>query len=188
MNPPEPNTGRGGDFHNEFWADAKGYALRGVNLSESTAARVEANRARARLYPLLTEGFLLWWNDRRRWRNAPIQEGQKLRGRYEVGDLGVVVKVSNFLTVSDDHGLFRAIYPYCAEEPGLTDEAARVGLWLCTQTFPAISAEDFRLIDVLRSRAFSLTDLPLQGDEEEIFLEKYRFLLSEKERLYADYR
>nr|WKV18875.1 hypothetical protein [Methylobacterium radiotolerans JCM 2831] len=41
----------------------------------------------------------------------------------------------------------------------------------------------FRLLDVLRGRAFSITQAPLQGDEEQQFLRMYAGLIQERDGL-----
>lgn len=185
---PEPDGRRGGDFHGDFWSDAKSHVYGTGNLNQDTELRIQANPRRQRLYPELCDGFLLWWNDRRRWRNAPLQEARKLNARLEIEDLGVVVKIQNFMTVEDGFGLFRAIYPYVAEEPMLSDDAARVGFWVMQQAFPAEGLEDFRLLDILRSHSFSINDVPFAGNEEAEFMSRYEFLLAERDRLSLDYQ
>ncbi|MEK9971455.1 MAG: hypothetical protein VW600_20140, partial [Ferrovibrio sp.] len=52
----------GGDFYVPFWADVKQHVFGSANLIELVAARIEANHQRRNLYPLLRDGFLLWWN------------------------------------------------------------------------------------------------------------------------------
>jgi hypothetical protein len=55
-------TTDGGDFHGPFWADAKSHVAREVDLRIKIKERIESNKGRARLYPLLADGFLSWWN------------------------------------------------------------------------------------------------------------------------------
>ena len=49
------NNGNGGDFYGPFWSDVKDHAAGLTDLSETTAARIAANPARGRLYPLLRD-------------------------------------------------------------------------------------------------------------------------------------
>jgi hypothetical protein len=65
----DEEDGGGGNFQLPFWADAKSY-VRGVSdLRILSEQRISKNKGRTRLYRLMTEGFLKWWNEKRRWRN-----------------------------------------------------------------------------------------------------------------------
>lgn len=181
-----PNDG-GGDFHSPFWADAKAHAEGISDLRDTTPQRVEANGRRRRLYPRLTEGFLAWWEDRRRRRNEPFKIIEShLRGRVELRGLGVV-KVENNLafTIGDDGE--RVIYPYFCEEPEMTSEMARLGLWAVSQAINDYSIEDVRILDVIRGRSFSVLECSQRGSEEEEFRMHYGTLLSRWAELRREY-
>ena len=61
----------GGDFYSPFWFDAKRHVAGEIELREATKLRIEQNYRRKRLYPVLTDAFLRWWDEKRRWRNEP---------------------------------------------------------------------------------------------------------------------
>ena len=50
---------------------------------------------------------------------------------------------------------------------------ARWALWLLTTALPDIPAKEFRILDVIRGRTFSLDHLPLHGNEEDRFRRRY---------------
>ena len=89
------------DFYSPFWADAKGHVRGDRRPSAQTAIRVAASAQRRNLYPQLRDGFLAWWQERRRRRNEPFTVlDVQVRGRFPVGGLGVV-RVENNLDHSD---------------------------------------------------------------------------------------
>lgn len=177
----------GGDFHTAFWSDAKLHARGEGNLSELTAARITSNKRKRRLYPLLTKGFLDWWNERRRWINEPFQVLERsVHARYLIPQNGCTVKVENLFSVRMADGSFRLIYPYFSEHPDLEEEAARVGHWVMGKALPNYNAQGFRILDVLRAHSFRAEEHPPQGDEEAIFLQRYTQLLNERRRLEED--
>jgi hypothetical protein len=102
----------GGDFYAPFWYDAKSHTFGNVDLSECVEQRIAANSGRANLYPLLRDGFLLWWNERRRWTNEPFVPGQALKTHFAFPGLNAVVKVEGILSVRDGRGIERFVYPY----------------------------------------------------------------------------
>lgn len=179
--------GDGGDFYGPFWADAKRHVRGLSDLREITQQRVESNRGRRRLYELLEVGFLSWWEERRRFRNEPFTIGaDAVRARLNCDGLGVV-KVENTLSITvGDDGL-RIVYPYFPERPELSDEAARLGLWVMSKALAPQDVEGMRILDVIRGRTFSVLDTPMTGDEERIFRERYEQLLEDWQRLRADY-
>jgi len=89
--------------------------------------------------------------------------------------------------VRDGLNAERVIYPYFAPEPVLSEEAARLGLWLLIQAFPAIPPEEFRILDVIRGQTFSIGTVELLGDEEENFRRRYSQALNERLALRAEY-
>lgn len=175
------------DFFGPFWSDAKKHAVGEVDLLEQTKLRVKASSQRANLYPLLAKGFLSWWNEKRRWKNEPLEllkDG--VRGRYEFEGLGVV-RVENLLALQADGDFRRLIYPYFSHVPVLPEEGARLGLWLLGEALPLHSGSDMRVFDVLRSSSFALTDVPLLGNERKLFISKYEALTEEWHKLRLDY-
>jgi hypothetical protein len=89
----------GGDFHAAFWSDAKRHAGGEVELRIQTNWRIERNERRKRLYPLLADGFLSWWNEKRRWRNERFSFIQGVKGQYFFPELNGLVKVEGLLAV-----------------------------------------------------------------------------------------
>lgn len=179
--------GDGGDFYVPFWADAKSHVRGQVDLRRSSQARVESNRGRARLYELLTDGFLSWWEERRRFRNEPFTIGADVvRARFNCEGLGVV-KVENTLSITVGDDGRRIVYPYFPERPALSEEAARLGLWVMSQALAPYDVDGMRILDVIRGRSFSVLDTPFTGDEERIFRGRYEALLQEWQHLRADY-
>lgn len=177
----------GGDFHVPFWADAKRHVRGEIDLRQRTRERMGAHRGRERLYPLLADGFLSWWEERRRLRNEPfIVIEENIRARFECAGLGVV-KVENILPIDVEGDGPRIIYPYFAERPVLSEEAARLGLWVMARSITTYQAEQMRILDVIRGRTFSALDTPLTGAEEDVFRQRYEMLLREWQRLRALY-
>ncbi|WP_201721592.1 hypothetical protein [Caulobacter sp. B11] len=122
---------KGGDFYVPLWADVKGHVRGELELRERAGERIDAHGGRRRLYPLLVEGFLSWWEERRRLRNEPfLVIEESIRARFESTGLGVV-KVENTLSISVGDDGRRIIYPYFPERPPLSEEAARLGCGSC---------------------------------------------------------
>lgn len=153
----------------------------------SVDERIEANERRAGLYPRLRDGFMLWWNERRRWTNAPFRPGRQLKAHFPFPGLDAVVKVDNVLTVRDGRDDEHVIYPYFAPEPVLSEDAARLGLWLVIQALPSVPPREIRILDVIRGRTFSIDRTPLRGDEEQEFKSRYSSLLTLRESLRSEY-
>lgn len=177
----------GGDFYAPFWFDAKAHVFEAVDLSDCVDQRIAANAGRANLYPLLRDGFLLWWNERRRWTNEPFQPGQSLKVQFPFPDLDATVKIDSMLSVRDAEGVEHFVYPYFAPSPALSDEAARLGLWLLSSALDTVPADEIRILDVIRGRTFSLDRNPLRGDEESNFRRRYDAALREREQLRSEY-
>ncbi len=176
----EFNDQGGGDFHSAFWADAKLHARGEADLHALTVARIETNNRKERLYPLLRDGFLQWWNERRRWINEPFEVLERtVKERYLVRQVNCTVKVENLFSVRMADGGFRLVYPYFSEHPELDEEPARLGLWLIGRALPAFNSMGFRILDVLRANSFRAEELPLLGNEEEVFVRRYSQLLDE---------
>ncbi len=170
----------GGDFHVPFWSDAKVHAGGGRDLREATAEQVEKNWRRRGLYPRLTDGFLGWWNEKRRRINEPIDTlPSPIKSSHGFVQIDGIVKVENLLSLRIGDDRFQYIYPYFSEKPELTPEAARLGLWLMSRALPEFNIADMRILDVLRGSAFGTEDYPLAGNEEEAFELQYRRILKE---------
>lgn len=177
----------GGDFYAPFWADARSHVFGTSDLHDSVAMRIAANPRRGALYPRLREGFLLWWNERRRWTNEPFQLGRPIRTQYQSADPQAVIKVDSILSVRDAQNDEHFVYPYFSPEPMLTEEAARLGLWLLTTALPGIPPVEIRILDVIRGQTFSIDRTPLQGTEERSFRRRHAALIAEWEALRAEY-
>ncbi len=180
-------TGGGGDFYAPFWAGAKAHAFGEADLHERVEHLISLNNRRQRLYPLLRDGFLLWWNERRRWTNTPFTPGRQISGRHPLVDLNATVKVESLLAVKDGLKEERIMYPYFAPDTVLSEDAARLGLWLIAETFPDLPISEFRILDVFRGIAFSIDRTPFHGDERAEFHRRYRAILDEYERLQTEY-
>lgn len=178
----------GGDFHIPFWYDAKAHVNGEQDLRIAMLKRVTANKGRERLYPLLTDGFLDWWNNKRRWTNEPSSsEMLTVRGALELEELQCVVKIENLLALAIGNSTNRIVYPYFSEEPALVSDAARLGLWAITEALPNYEQDDFRLLDVLRGKSFSCGDLKFTGSERENFIKRYSALMVEWTALWKEY-
>jgi hypothetical protein len=178
----------GGDFHVPFWSDAKNHASGQADLILLTKTRIAANEGRSRLYPLLQDAFLTWWNEKRRWRNEDfVVMPEPVKARLQIAELDSVVKVENLLAVRIGERTDRLVYPYFCEAPPLSEEAARLGLWALHEALKAYSIDDFRILDILRSRSFSTSDVPMQGNERALFAAKYKAALADWERLKKEY-
>lgn len=178
----------GGDFFGPFWGDAKKFVANEVDLHQATNERIESNRLRRRLYKLLLEGFLSWWNEKRRWRNEPIALVEKSpSGLFQPEGARLTIRVENILALKGGDGSRRAIYPYFSEKPALSKEAARIGLWILSKTVTDYAIEDIRILDILRSTSFGNADCPLEGNEQEIFTARFNHVKSEWDRLRKEY-
>jgi hypothetical protein len=178
----------GGDFHIPFWADAKEHVAGRADLRELVKARIERNKRRERLYLLLARGFLVWWEERRRWRNEPFDPILlNVKGRYEILDPKCSIKIENVLAAKLRDGTERITYPYFSEEPALSEEAARIGLWILGESLKDHRLQDIRILDVLRSRSFSINDCPFRGNEGGLLGARYRQMHDEWLRLKEQY-
>ena len=186
---PDRDGDGGGDFHVPFWAAAKQHVAGAVDLRTEVKTLVKINKRRSRLYPALADGFLRWWNENRRWQNEPFAMlDESVHGRLDITELNAIVKVENLLALRVGEHSERIIYPYFSEEPLLGDEAARLGLWVLVETLRDHRAEDMRMLDVLRGASFGVSDVPFQGNEEKLLLQKYGAALDEWEKLKDEYQ
>jgi hypothetical protein len=170
----------GGDFYGPFWADAKDHVAGKSDLREQTKIRITSNKRRARLYPLLTEGFLTVWNERIRWRNESFESyPEGVRAQLSIKELGTIVKIENVVAVRIPDGSSRIVYPYFSESPVLPPEGARLGLWALGEALTDFRREDLRIIDILRRSYFRPSELRFQGNERETFVQMYDAVLKE---------
>lgn len=171
-------TGSGGDFHVPFWADAKGHVFGKVDLEDQTEIRIASNERRKNLYPQLTTGFLKWWNEKRRWKDEDFEREPDIApAKYSISE-DARAKVEGILALKVGDGSHRIIYPYVSENPTLSEEGARLGLWALSQALPYYDLADFRVFDVLRSKSWGVADCPLRGDEGAIFAARHEDLVS----------
>jgi hypothetical protein len=185
---------KGGDFHTPFWTDAKNHAAGRLDLPTQVKERIARNDTRERLYHELSDGFLKWWNEKRRWQNEPFQIIPfSVKAQLPIPEVGGVVKIENLLAVtigpqSTDKQSNRLIYPYFSKHPVLGDEAIRLGLWALAAALGQYSPNDLRLLDVIRGTSFGIADCPLRGNEHDLFVRYYGALLREWHDLWDDYR
>lgn len=176
----DEGPGPGGDFPIPFWKDAKDHAAGRSDLHATTDEQIEKNWRRKKLYPRYRDGFLKWWNEKRRWINEEIVELPKtIKSSVGFAEIDGVVKVENLLGLRLGDDKRRYIYAYFSDKPVLTSESGRLGLWLMGKALPQHDIEDMRILDVLRGETFSVDKYPLRGDEEEAFTLRYRRILRE---------
>jgi hypothetical protein len=181
------DPGSGGDFYGPFWSDAKAHVFGSAYLPEMVQVRIAANSGRANLYPQLRDGFLLWWNERRRWTNEPFRQTDAIKTVHPIEEFDAYVKVANIMCVRDARDEDHYVYPYWFPDPALADESGRVGLWLLRNALGTVDPRELRLLDVIRGQTFSLDRTPLAGNEEERFQTRYRTLLAEWDALRTEY-
>ncbi|TBE45424.1 hypothetical protein ELH02_14110 [Rhizobium ruizarguesonis] len=175
---------RGGDFYLPFWSDVKTHISDNGHLTQLIDARILSNRSYKRLYPLLKDGVLELLSAKLRWSNEPIEiVAQSVHGNLRIEDLGGTIRVRDALHARVRGEYVRVVYPYFSEEPALTEEGGRLGLWAMQQALKEFDPDDMRIIDPLRRTFFSPLTTPLQGNEEAIFRANYRSLVDEWERL-----
>jgi hypothetical protein len=180
----EEDRDNGGDFYGPFWSDAKDHVAGQSNLIEQTKFRVAKNKARARLYPILTSSFLEMWNEKMRWRNEPFEFAPKsVKAQLPIKELGTTVKIENTASLKIGDRTHRVIYPYFYEMPALPEAGARLGFWALKEALPDFRAEDFRIIDMQRRAYFRYAEIGLTGNEREQFLERYDVLLKKWRKL-----
>ena len=184
INRSEDDESGGGDFFGPFWGDAKKFTSGQIDIRDATANRINRNRKRRRLYQLLLEGFLKWWNEKRRWRNEPFTLADKSpSGLLQLKGTDLTIRVENILALNGGDNSKRAIYPYFSEDPALSKEAARIGLWVLGQSISDYAIEDIRILDILRSTSFSVDDCPFEGNEEELFVQNFHRIKNEWQKL-----
>ena len=172
------------DFHSPFWSDAKGHVIGIVDLVRQTEHRVAANDRRKRLYPVLTNGFLKWFQDLRRGTNERLSwMEERVHNRYPVPGLELIIKVDNLLGLKIGIDRYRLVYPYFSEKPVLSEKWARIGLWLMSEALSDFSVTEMEILDVLRGQSYSGKSVFFKGDEEAIFARRFTEIVEERERL-----
>lgn len=172
--------GNGGDFYGPFWADVKDHAAGRSDIVQTTALRIQANVARARLYPELRDAFLEMWNEKMRWRNERFEfVPESVKAQLPFTGLGAVIKIENTASVQVWDGSYRIIYPYFSEEPALPTEGVRLGFWALSEALPDFPVSDFRIVDMFRRAYFRPGDVDMRGNERDLFVRRYRELLTD---------
>jgi hypothetical protein len=181
------DEGSGGDFYAPFWRDAKDHVFGITDLREQSGIRIASNGGRTNLYPQLCDGFLVWWNERRRWTNEPFQPADAMKTVFRLAGIDANIKLANILSVRDGQNEDRFVYPYWFPHPPLNDESARLGLWALTQAFASFDSDQFRILDVIRGQTYSLGQNPMRGDEAGIFQRRHAVALLEWQSLRQEY-
>ncbi|CAH1659518.1 hypothetical protein [Chelatococcus asaccharovorans] len=175
---------QGGDFYLPFWSDVKKHISGDNDLTQLTDGRIASNRNFKRLYPLLKDGVLELLSAKLRWSNEPVEIiPQSVHGNLRIEDLGGTIRIRDALHARVRGEYTRVVYPYFSEEPALSEEGGRLGLWVMQQALTELDPSDVRIIDPLRRTFFSPQMTPLQGNEEAVLREKYRLLIGEWEHL-----
>lgn len=177
----------GGDFYGPFWRDAKDHVFGISDLRDQTRIRIEANPGRANLYPQLRDGFLLWWDRRRRWTNRPFVPAEGIKNTTRLQGIDAVIKFENILSVRDGNDEDHFVYPYWFPDPEVSDEMGRLVLWSLCQAFPAVEPRELRVLDVIRGQTFSLDRNPLQGNEGDVLARRFDAALRQWNALRAEY-
>lgn len=179
----------GGDFYSPFWRDAKDHVFNITDLREQTRIRIESNPGRANLYRQLRDGFLLWWDRRRRWTNQPFVPAEGKRNTVRLAGIDAAIKFANVLSVRDGNDEDHFVYPYWFPEPALTDEMGRLALWALGQAFTDVDPRELRVLDVIRGQTFSLAPdrNPLRGNEGQVFAQRFNAALRQWQTLRAEY-
>lgn len=181
-------TSKGGDFHGPFWTDAKNHVAGIEDLHSKIKERVESNKGRKRLYDLLGDGFLEWWDEKRRWRNVPFEVlPESVKAQLLIPELGGTIKIENLLALKIGDQSHRIIYPYFSEEPPLPEEGQRIGLSVLNRGLSDYPIDDLRILDVLRGSSYGILDHALQGNENELLLSRYGDVLKEWKKLKKEY-
>lgn len=183
----EDGDAGGGDFYGPFWKDAKDHVFGVADLIDQTEVRIERNARRANLYEQLRDGFLVWWNERRRWTNQPFVPSTALKVVVRLPGIDASIKFANLLSVRDGNDEDHFVYPYWFPQPALSDEAARLALWALGSAFPNIDQNELRVLDVIRGQTYSLDRNPLQGNEADIFARRFIEALNDWKRLRLEY-
>lgn len=181
------NRSSGGDFFLPFWADVKKHVSGDGDISDHVALRIASEKRRKRLYEKLRVGVLELLSNKLRWTNEPIQIVGSAHGNFKVESIGAVVRVRDALHARIGTGYERIVYPYFSESPILSEDGGRLALWAMQKCLPNVVSGDIRIIDIIRSNVFSIQSHPFDGDEEEIFMERYNSVISEWDDIRSEY-
>ena len=158
------------------------------DLSSMVDARVTASKQRKRLYPQLCEGFLRWLDDLQRTTNRRVGfEPINAHNHFDMAHINLTLKVDNLLCLKLGEDNFRLVYPYFTENPLLSLKWARVSIWAMGEALQKYSSTDMEILDVLRGRAFRGLSISLKGDEEALFVGRYREILQKWDVLRLEY-
>lgn len=178
------NRSQGGDFHGAFWSDVKKHISGNGDLAQLTDARIESNKRLKRLYPLLKDGVLELLSAKLRWSNELVEIiPQSVHGNLRIEESGGTIRIRDALHAKVRSEYTRVVYAYFSEEPALSEEGGRLGLWVMQHALTNLDPDDMRIIDPLRKTFFSPRATPLLGDEATVFRERYRSLIGEWEHL-----
>jgi hypothetical protein len=137
---------------------------------------------------MLTDGFLQWWDGKRRWRNEAFKFiPQHVKSQHLVKEAGCLVKVENLLALEVVGQFNRIVYPYFSEHPPLSSESARIGLWLLGEALTNYKQGELRILDVLRSTSFGTDDFPFEGNERGLFIKLHKVVHDEWQKLRREY-
>lgn len=168
----------GSDFYAPFWSDVKDHAAGRSDLTQQTAIRIAANKARDRLYPHLRDCFLSMWNEKIRWRNEPFEFApESVSAQLPIKELRAIVKVENIVVIKTRDGSHRVIYPYFSETPTLPEEGARLGFWALNEALRDYQLNNFRIVDIQHRAYFRPIDIGMKGDEGMRFVQRYGAVL-----------
>lgn len=182
----------GGDFHLTIWRDMKAHIAgeeSAAELRAKVSAHIAVNPRRKNLYPLLSEAFLLWWGEKGRWTNEGVTLAPKSpTALYDVPGYDARIRINNFLALNIGDSKKKYFYPYFSDAPTLTEETARIGLWLLTRALPSIPPQELYILDVLRSKSYCLERNPLKGNEEALLEARYAVIHKEWLAAYQHFK
>lgn len=181
----EPVIG-GPDFYTGFWSDAKNHVFGQSDLRDTTPARIAANDGRERLYRMLQDGFLTWWDERRRWQNAPFQRINPIVGQVEIEN-GAILRLDNILSVRDTQNVDHHVYPYWCEEPIIDQDLAAISLHVLLRAFPEHDPNEIRILDTIRGQTYSADRVDLDAITWEDIILRHRALRAEYQEIRAQY-
>ncbi len=187
-NNPDTIERGGGDFHGVLWAAFKDQIFEEApeSFEEAVETLILSNPRRKRLFPALAAGLKSWGLEKRRWINEDIKRIKSPTGTICVEGQDVAFKVNNILALEIVGKSNRYIYPYFSEEPALSNEAARVALWQIHMALPDIDINEFRLLDVMRGRSFSIAEVPFAGNEQVLFEQHATRIMNQWKSRYTE--
>ena len=62
-----------------------------------------------------------------------------------------------------------------------------MGLWAMSEVFPNKPLNEFRILDVIRSKTFSIENISFAGDEQIEFQARYAKLIALRDELKKEY-